>query len=114
MTNFEKITKTQKALAKFLSGLTIKHGCVNCPAHACGCSAKNCKQKWEEWLAEVEGKRISNFGWITLCPEELANFIAYRLGIEFECSACPVSPGDNDAVERWNTITDWLNKEVEK
>ena len=114
MTNFEKITKTQKELAKFLSGLTIKHGCVKCPAHACGCGAENCKQKWEEWLAEVEGKVISNFGWITLCPEELSNFIAHRLGIEFECSTCPVAPGDNDADERCNTITDWLKKEVEK
>ena len=114
MTNFERVAKTKKELAKFLSGIAITHGCANCPARAYGCNAKSCEQKWEKWLDEMKYASVSNFSWITTCPEELADFIAYELGIECECSVCPAFPCADDAFECWSTISDWLEKEVEK
>lgn len=113
MTNFEKLTKTKKALATFLSGITIKHGCINCPANVRGCNAKSCEQKWENWLGDI-GLRLglTNFEALTTCPEELADFIAYELTIVDECSICPARNCSD--VGCWNNITDWLEREVEK
>ena len=113
MTNFEKLTKTKKALATFLSGIAIKHGCINCPAHVQGCNAKSCKQKWENWLGDI-GLRLglTNFEALTTCPEELADFIAYELAAADECSICPAFPCSD--IGCWNNITDWLEREVEE
>lgn len=113
MTNFEKVTKTKKALAKFLSEIAIKHGCINCPAHVQCCNAKSCEQKWENWLGDI-GLRLglTNFEALTTCPEELADFIAYELTIVDECSICPARNCSD--VGCWNNITDWLEREVEK
>lgn len=113
MTNFEKVTKTKKALAKFLSEIAIKHGCINCQAHVQCCNAKSCEQKWENWLGDI-GLRLglTNFEALTTCPEELADFIAYELTIVDECSICPARNCSD--VGCWNNITDWLEREVEK
>ena len=113
MTNFEKITKTKKALAKFLSCIAIRNGCVNCPARACGFNAKSCNKEWEKWLGDI-GLRlgITNFEALKTCPEELADFIAYELAVADECSICPARPCSD--VGCWNNITDWLEREVEE
>lgn len=113
MTNFEKVTETQKTLAAFLSEIAIRHACINCPAYVQGCNAKSCYKKWENWLGDI-GHRLglTNFEALTTCPEELADFIAYELAIADECSICPACPCSD--VGCWNNITDWLGKEVEK
>ena len=113
MTNFERVAKTKKTLAAFLSEIAIGHVCINCPVHVRGCNAKNCKQKWEKWLGDI-GHRLglTNFEALTICPEELADFITYELALADECYLCPAFPCSD--VGCWNNITDWLETEVEK
>ena len=116
MTNFKKVTKTKKAMAAFLSGIAVKHGCNNCKAGISGgCSGvKNCERMWYVWLGDrefIHGDK--NFKELAMCPEILADFIAYELGIMWECSICPAFPCDTD-YECCNNIVEWLYKEVEK
>ena len=116
MTNFTKVTKTKKAMAAFLSGIAVKHGCNNCKAGISGgCSGvKNCEHMWYVWLGDREFSRgDKNFNELAMCPEILADFIAYEFAIEEDCNCCPVSPCDRDETCCRN-ITDWLYKEVEK
>ncbi len=115
MTNFERVAKTKRKLAKFLSEIAIKHGCNNCKAGFSGClGGENCEQKWYAWLKEYEFSRgDENFNELAVCPEILAYFIANELAIEEDCNCCPVSPCYRDET-CYRNITEWLYNEVEK